>query len=149
VSLFAGCSWLQEGELELSQDVPCLLRLGRERRNSPVRWIDDERGPAADGQVQREGRLGEFSVDVSLGAARPAAFGAVPADNIRNLLIELGAFCVREELPAREPGGALQGHVDISGPDALKVRFAPRRLRRWSRLHGDCRGFARRRGSLT
>jgi len=78
--------------------------------------------------VHREGYLDEFGIHVSLGAPHPAGFGAVSADNIRNSSIKLGAFCVSQKLPVAVPGRPLQGYVDISGPNALQVRFAPRRL---------------------
>ena len=59
------------------------------------------------------GCLGEFGVDVSFGAPRPAAFGAVSADNVRNLPIELSAFRVREKLLVGVLGGSLQGYVEL------------------------------------
>jgi hypothetical protein len=88
--------------------------------------------------VHVKGSGSEFSIDVSLCAPRPAAFGAVSADNIRNLPIELGALCVGEKLLVGVLGGPFQGDVNVPGPNALKVCLAPRRL-------GDRRRFARRR----
>src|SRR5207245_5501923 len=93
--------------------------------------------PPADGQMHREGCLDEFGIHVSLGAPHPAGFVAVPADNIRNSSIKLGAFCVSQKLPVAVLGGPLQGYVDISGPNALQIRLAPRRLQRWRRFAGD------------
>src|SRR6266516_133967 len=87
--------------------------------------------------MHREGCLDEFGIHVSLGAPHPASFGAVSADNIRNSSIKLGAFCVSQKLPVAVLGGPLQRYVDISGPNALQVRLAPRRLQRWRRLAGD------------
>src|SRR5437867_10822701 len=98
--------------------------------------------------MHREGCLGEFGIDVSLGAPGPSAIGAVTADDVRNLPIELGAFRVRKKLSIGVLGGPLQRYVDIPGPDALEVWLAPRRLRRWPRLHCDRPHLARRRGSL-
>jgi hypothetical protein len=77
-----------------------------------------------------KGCLAEFSIDVSLGAPGSAVFGAVPADDVRNLLIELSPFRVRKELLVGVLGGPLERDIDIPGPDALEVWFAPRRLRR-------------------
>src|SRR6266446_10729002 len=90
-----------------------------------------------------EGCLGEFAIDVSLGAPSPATFGAVSADNVRNLPIEPSAFCVGKKLLGGVLGGPLQGYVDIPGPNALKVWLGPRRLRRGPRPHGSRRRFAR------
>src|SRR5882672_4858056 len=87
--------------------------------------------------MHREGCLDEFGIHVSLGAPHPAGFGAVPADNIRNSSIKLDAFYVSQNLPVAVLGGPLQGHVDISGPNALQVRLAPRRLHRWCRFAVD------------
>src|SRR5437867_7539834 len=113
--LLAGCRWLEKGELELSQGVPGLLSLRRERRNSSVRRIDDEGGPPPDGQVHCEGGLDEFAVDVSLRAACPAAFSAVSPENVRNLSIELRPFRIRKKLSAAVLLRPLQGYVDIPG----------------------------------
>src|SRR5207249_884634 len=87
--------------------------------------------------MHREGCLDEFRIHVSLGAPHPAVIGTVPAHNIRDSSIKLGAFCVSQKLPVAVPGGPLQGYVDISGPDALQVRFAPWRLHRRRRFGGN------------
>jgi len=83
---------LEERELKLSKGSPCLLSLRRQRRDSPVGWVDDERGAPADRQVHREGFLAEFAVDVPLGARRAAALGAVAADDVGNLSVYCGSF---------------------------------------------------------
>src|SRR5437899_10247251 len=98
--------------------------------------------------MHRERCLDEFGIHVSLGAPHPASFGAVSADNIRNSSIKLGAFCVSQKLPVAVLGGPLQRYVDISGPNALQVRLAPRRLQRWRRLAGDRWRLVRCGGSL-
>jgi len=56
-----------------------------------------------------EGCLAELSVDVSLGAPSPAIFGAVPADDVRNLPIELSAFGFRKELRLAYLAGRSRG----------------------------------------
>jgi hypothetical protein len=86
--------------------------------------------------MHREGGLLEFGIHVSLGAPHPASFGAIPADNIRNSPIKLGAFCVSQKLPVAVLGGPLQGYVGISGPNALQVRLAPWRLQCRRRFAG-------------
>jgi hypothetical protein len=78
--------------------------------------------------MHREGCLDEFGIHVSLGAPYPSAFGTVPADDIRNSSIKLGAFCVSQQLAVAVLGGPLQGYIDISRPNALQVWLAPRRL---------------------
>src|SRR5262245_39708279 len=109
--ILAGGCRLQEGELELSQRVPGLLSLWRQRRNSAVPRIDDERSPPADWQVQGKGALTELGVDVPLGARRPPAVGAVAADDVRDPPIELGAFLVGEKLFVGVLVGAFQRNV--------------------------------------
>src|SRR5207253_3623996 len=92
--------------------------------------------------MHREGCLNEFGIHVSLGAPHAAGFGAVQADNIGNSSIKLGAFCVRQKLAVAVPRGPLQRYVDISGPDALQVRLAPRRLQRGRRFAADAENAA-------
>src|SRR5258705_716222 len=128
---------LEERELKLSKGSPCLLSLRRQRRDSCVGWIDDERGAPADRQVHRKRFLAEFAVDVPLGARRAAVLGAVAADDVGNLPIDLGAFVVRQELLVRVSGGPLQRDIDIPGPDSLEVRFAPLGLQCCRGARGD------------
>src|SRR5690349_17150928 len=109
--VLARCRRLQQCELVLSQNVPSLFSLRRERRNPSVWRIDDERRSPADGKMHRVRRLSEFAIDVSLGSPRSAALVALPVDDVGNPVVEFGTLSVCEELLIGVLGGALQRDV--------------------------------------
>src|SRR5437867_5249812 len=126
---------LKKGELKFPHYRPLLLNLRRERRNSPVRRIDDERRPAAHGLVCCEDRRVIGAADILLGSATAAALVSLSTNGGRSLLIEFGSFLVGKEFPIGVPSWPLQRYLAVARPDALQVRFAPRRA-------GHLRGFA-------
>src|SRR6185503_4266486 len=78
--------------------------------------------------MDREWFLSELAVDVALGPSCAALLTAVTLDDVGNLPIEIVAFGVGKELLVGILGGTLERDVNIPGPDALKIRLAPRGL---------------------
>jgi len=82
--------------------------------------------------VRREDRCVVRTADVLFGAARvpPVADRSALAKNLSALVVDRRPFLIREELPAGEARGALEGDFNLVGPEALQVRIAPRRAER-------------------
>jgi len=78
--------------------------------------------------MDRERFLGELTVDVALGPSCATLVSAVALDDVGNLPIEIFPFGIRKEFLVGVLGGTLQRDIDISRPDALKIRLAPGRL---------------------
>ena len=116
----------------------------RQRRDTAVRWIDDQRRlalrvaalepvrrrrhRAADGSARRRGGVLEREV------------GIVENLLVRELRLAGGVLLVREPIPRPELLVALHRHADHrrAGPDSGEIRVAPRRAR-----HSVGRGVSR------
>ena len=139
--VLAGLGRLQQGETKLSFGSDDLLGRRRGRRQPPVGRIDDQRG-ACPGPFEGHEHVVVGAGDVLLGATRRTP---LPAKNFRSRLVDLGALRLGEELLVRVFRWPLQGRVRFVRPDALQVRFAPRRLRRRSRRAEPPGSLGRRR----
>jgi hypothetical protein len=118
----------------LSQVVPSLDRVGRERRDAAVRRIDDQGRAIADMALRREDRVVR-AADIRLRSARLRAIAEVIGAGQQ--LVQLGALRVGEELFVAVLSRPLERDLVLVAPDTLQVRFAPGGLRRRAALCRD------------
>src|SRR5262245_62927234 len=117
---------LDQGEVILAHDRSFLLRLWRERRNSAVRRIHDQRRPTTHAFMCGEHRSVVRAADLLLRSALATVSVRFPTDGVSALLVELSSFLVGEELPVCVLGWALQRDLAVARPETLQVRFTPR-----------------------
>src|SRR5262245_4528245 len=116
---------LNQSKLILAHRRSFLLRLRRERRNSAVRRIDDERRPAAHAFMCGEHRRVVRAADILLRPADATVIGGFPTDGVSAQLVEFSALLVGEELAVGVLGWALQRDLAVARPDTLQIRLAP------------------------
>src|SRR5207248_4523233 len=106
--VLAGIGRLNQSQLKLPQRGPSLDRLRRQRRNSPVRRIHDQRRATARAvEIVEDGVVG--AGDVSL---RSALAAAIASQKRGPLFIERRDLRVCEKFLASVPGGPLQRDLD-------------------------------------
>ena len=105
------------------------LRLGRQRRNSPVARIHDERCPP-----RRDDASAPFPEQVVVAGGQIGLGIAVAAIGIVSFprpFFKGSRFRLREELFPRELGGAFERRHGGVGPDALQIALAELRGATW------------------
>jgi hypothetical protein len=122
--VLADVSRLQEREVVRARLVARLLGSRRQRRNSAVRWIDDQRCPPTG--VPLRGEDGVVGAGEILNGALGRQADIAESRHGGTFLVELGAFGIGEELPVFEFRRPLQRDLKVLPPDPLQIRLAPR-----------------------